>query len=416
MDYAAEEIPDVEPGPDGVVRAVRDPAEVFRPETVASFEGKPVTDDHPDEDVCPGNWKRLAVGVAQNVRQGEGVQADLLLADLLIFDRAAIAAVRSGLREVSCGYTADYQSVRPGIARQVNIIGNHIALVEQGRCGPRCAIGDRKMPKKQGWADKLRAAFMTRDSDAAEAAIRDAEEEAGGDEKSGNGDTHVHLHLKEGGGETSDAEEAPAPAKKADGADPVGADPVAALTDRVGKIEEGLAILAEAVNKLAGGETQDGADEEQGADGGDVSTEDDGIPDDPPEKSGTATGDGLGALWKETVSRAEILAPGLKLPTRDAKATPQQVRDSLCLLRRRALARALHDESTRSTVVAVNGGREPNITTMTCDHAALLFNGAAEMTRRQRQSGGGGIPTPSASAAVLRDINERNRNFWSAVK
>lgn len=112
-------------------------------ETIASFEGKPVTLHHPDDFVTPDNWRELSVGVVQNVRPGKGEDADKLMADLLITDREAIYAVRSKrLREVSCGYEAEYIEDSPGKGRQKNIIGNHVALVPAGRCGSQCAIFD----------------------------------------------------------------------------------------------------------------------------------------------------------------------------------------------------------------------------------------------------------------------------------
>ena len=58
--------------------------------------------------------------------------------------RTAAALTAQGVTEVSLGYDADYEQTAPGVGRQTNIIGNHVALVERGRCGPRCAIGDRQ--------------------------------------------------------------------------------------------------------------------------------------------------------------------------------------------------------------------------------------------------------------------------------
>ncbi len=131
---------------EGQIAVERHPEEVFAPDTLASFEGKPVTLDHPPALVTPENWRDLAVGTVRNVRRGSGTSEDdspdLLLADLLLTDARAIQRVREGLREVSCGYEADYRPLGPGRAEQVNIIGNHVALVGRGRCGPRCAIAD----------------------------------------------------------------------------------------------------------------------------------------------------------------------------------------------------------------------------------------------------------------------------------
>jgi hypothetical protein len=42
---------------------------VFHPDSIASFEGKPVVNDHPMEDVTPDNWKQLAIGhIRRDVR------------------------------------------------------------------------------------------------------------------------------------------------------------------------------------------------------------------------------------------------------------------------------------------------------------------------------------------------------------
>jgi hypothetical protein len=154
--YAAHELPFLESGLDGLITVVREEAEVFSPATMSSFEGKSVTIGHAFVD--PDSWSTLTKGTVQFVRRGDGDQVDLLLADLLITDAEAIEAVReklddkgrplpghSPLREVSCGYEADYVQDRAGVAFQRNIIGNHVALVERGRAGPRCAIQDEDL-------------------------------------------------------------------------------------------------------------------------------------------------------------------------------------------------------------------------------------------------------------------------------
>jgi hypothetical protein len=88
----------------GDVYIERDEAEVFRPETMASFEGKPVTLDHPEDLITPETFAALIKGTAQNIRRGVNEQRDLMLADLVIGDADAIAYVKSGeLRQISCG-------------------------------------------------------------------------------------------------------------------------------------------------------------------------------------------------------------------------------------------------------------------------------------------------------------------------
>jgi hypothetical protein len=123
--------------------------EVHNIVAMASFEGKPVTINHPEEFVNPENWKEHAVGFIQDVRPGEGEDADKVVCELLLTDYEAISAVKSGkLREVSCGYEADYVEEEIGRGRQENIRGNHVALVAAGRCGSECAIFDHA-PKQE---------------------------------------------------------------------------------------------------------------------------------------------------------------------------------------------------------------------------------------------------------------------------
>src|SRR5260363_219461 len=55
MACAALEVPQLEAGADGIVWTERPPEVVFGVETMASFEGKPVTLDHPDVLVTPQN-------------------------------------------------------------------------------------------------------------------------------------------------------------------------------------------------------------------------------------------------------------------------------------------------------------------------------------------------------------------------
>lgn len=142
--YSPGETP-ITPGA-GATVITRSIADIQNPETMASFEGKSVVMLHPakgDGFVTPDNWQELTVGLVQHVRPGEGEDADKLLADLLITDRDAINAVKSrALRELSCGYEANYVEESPGHGRQEDIIGNHVALVVAGRCGSECAIFD----------------------------------------------------------------------------------------------------------------------------------------------------------------------------------------------------------------------------------------------------------------------------------
>lgn len=164
---------------DGEIVVTRDADEVFRPETLASFEGMAFTLGHPKDMVNPGNWKDYAHGHIQNVRRGTGDQSDLMLCDIHIKTAEAIQQVMDGLEQISMGYDADYEQKGPGQARQHSIIGNHCAGVPNGRAGIRCSIGDSNtMAKtKQGWLTQLKRAIKTNDSATVEDLVANAPDE-----------------------------------------------------------------------------------------------------------------------------------------------------------------------------------------------------------------------------------------------
>lgn len=146
-DYLAHEVnaPADKFQPGSIVRVLRDEDEVFAKDSVASFLGKPITDDHPREGVTRDNYRDHARGTVMNaLRDG-----DFLAFDLMLMDGEAIDKVDGGKRELSNGYSAQLDWT-PGthprfgaydaIQRQQR--GNHVAIVKDGRAGPHCAIKD----------------------------------------------------------------------------------------------------------------------------------------------------------------------------------------------------------------------------------------------------------------------------------
>lgn len=130
------------------IKVYRSPEEVFAPATMASFEGKPATDEHPGQWVEPSNVASYLKGVVTNVRQGKGGESDLLLADLIIYDAVLISEIENGKREVSCGYDCIYEPMEDGKYQQKQIRGNHVAVVMNGRAGSRVAIKDQKPERR----------------------------------------------------------------------------------------------------------------------------------------------------------------------------------------------------------------------------------------------------------------------------
>src|SRR5215831_13403457 len=140
--YRNSEIPHLEADDGGWISVDREPSEVFNPRSIASFIGKPIVNDHPMDMVTPDNYEHLTIGQVYNVRRGTNHDHDLLIADLLFTTKRGINLVRSGKRAVSVGYDAFYEQTGRGLGRQRNIVANHLALVDEGRCGSRCTILD----------------------------------------------------------------------------------------------------------------------------------------------------------------------------------------------------------------------------------------------------------------------------------
>jgi len=138
-----------------MIPVLRPEEEVFSPACVASFEGIPVTDDHPSapEGVTAENIHRLQKGHAHSVRRGTGAESDLLLADLIITDPRLIDEILRGKREISCGYNYTLCE-EDGTFVQREIRGNHVAVVDAGRAGPRVSIRDREPAQPSGKAAK----------------------------------------------------------------------------------------------------------------------------------------------------------------------------------------------------------------------------------------------------------------------
>lgn len=144
-DYLAQEV-----GMDGtdVVAVYRDETQVFDARAIASFEGKAFCDEHPSESVIPGNWSMYAKGKVSNVRRGKESESDMLVADIIVRDPTVIREIEGGKREVSAGYECEYE-MRDGKVYQINIRGNHVALVPEGRAGKRARIKDESTLAKR---------------------------------------------------------------------------------------------------------------------------------------------------------------------------------------------------------------------------------------------------------------------------
>lgn len=139
--YLAREIGIPERG-DDIITVYRLEEDVFDSNAISSFNGAPLTDEHPNDWVQPQNAEGLMKGTVTNAHRGTGKDSDLVLADIIVYGKHQIDEIQTkAKREISCGYECEYIPYRDGY-KQTNIVGNHVALVSAGRAGERVAIKD----------------------------------------------------------------------------------------------------------------------------------------------------------------------------------------------------------------------------------------------------------------------------------
>lgn len=358
MTYGVGETP-IPPGPDGKVIVTRSQEELFRPETIASFEGKSLTILHPGDFVSPANWSQLSNGVVTNVRRGKGAQDNDLVADLLITVHRAIELVKNGLREVSCGYEAEYTQTGVGRGVQTNIIGNHLALVEEGRAGSSYAINDHNgKGSRMTIKEKIKAIFAKAQDEAMAAADMNTETP---EKKEGFVTMKdVQSYFDEKFEAMGKKEEKPAAKDEGTKQDPQTGKPA----EVVAKDEEGdpvLTILQKILAKLEGG-TGDADEEEE-------ESEDDDFEES--TASGEKTGDAAeqeGGEEEGLAARVEILAPGMPL-SKGVKA--------------KALLAAYGTKDGKAVIETFTGGKAPNV--KDAKNLDALFVGVSEVLKVQRR-------------------------------
>lgn len=122
--------------PDGTTRReYRPPEAVFAADSLAAYEGLPITDGHPGK-VTAANVKKHLAGTVMRAGRQDG---ESLRAQIKIFD---IKPVEEGKKELSVGYEVELDPT-PGVSpagerydvKQISVKPNHLALCRKGRAG-----------------------------------------------------------------------------------------------------------------------------------------------------------------------------------------------------------------------------------------------------------------------------------------
>lgn len=351
----------------------RDAEELFSIKTMASFEGKDLTIQHPTDFVTPENYSELTHGVLFNVRKSnekievEGEQVEVLQGDILVKSKRAITDVKNGMRELSLGYHASWEvDENSKIGKHKNIIGNHVALVEEGRAGVDCAIKDSKkendeMSKLKELNDFIKKKFGKTADEMMKEEKKKKEEEA------------------------EDEEESSEQQAKED-------EKFAELTAKVSKLEE---MFTQLMEKMGANDSSEESEEEKiVAD----EEESDVVTDEDEEEDKKAVKD-------STLSYAEILSPGIQ-KTKDIKI--------------KALQSAYKTAEGKKAIDTLTGGK--GVKSINANAIDSIFIAAAEIVKasRVKDHAASGFSTIDSFPALKNnsvksadDINKMNKEFYN---
>jgi hypothetical protein len=269
-----------------------------------------------------------------------------------------------------------------------------------------------------------------------------------------DGDTHVHVHLdRTGGGGGNDQDPDIDPAE--------GAPDITDLAGRVAKLEELVQQLMgneEEEVELEDPETQDARRYtfRRGSKLKKVGDEGIPVPERNPEMMGEtdlpgiedldkrmaaqdrrkavtklATRDSADSedLWTEMVAATEILVPGMRAGTFDARLNAGRTASRMCAHRRNVLDKAFADDKTREIIAPVIGVKTADaLKVLGCDTLKMAFTAAAAAVRatnndgatrrsaadaaeRARRGNGKDGDQPKGPPSIA-EMNKQAKDFW----
>jgi hypothetical protein len=310
-----------------------------------------------------------------------------------------------------------------------------------------------------------RVAHRVRSADTNDAAVRvldDLMGAGGGEPKmDDNGDQHIHLHLDKGGGGAVQDDDPPIDVGV--GGEPDTGQLAAAVSELLQRVEQLEAQVGGNGNGGGnGGENDDGEEVEltdpetkdarrytmRRGRSLKMRDEEPPVPDrlensemlgetdlpgveDLPQSTGDRmrrfrSGDSadMEPNWVDTIALAEVITPGIRVPTFDARLTPERTAVRLCAFRRQTLDRALKDEYTANVMNDLVGIRTADqVKTLGCDTVKMAFNatGNALKSRVNNQQYTRSVGTGDAKSRdnqaftgpiTIAEIQRRNRIAW----
>jgi hypothetical protein len=127
--------------------------------------------------------------------------------------------------------------------------------------------------------------------------------------------------------------------------------------------------------------------------------------------------------FHETCALAEVLVPGVRLPTFDAAAKPEKTHDALCGFRSSVVDLAWNQPGTRELIEDISGRRfTGDIKALNCQQVRDLFVAVGVAKARDNDSNKRpsmmpqGDPLTPTSPITLGQLNEVHKQFWSGSK
>lgn len=150
FDYLGSKIPGA-PDPDKFYKVFRSPEELSDPECIDSFKLVPWINDHvmlgeEGDGYTPPEKKGVGGVTGENIYYD--AKTDILRGNIKCFSSAHKTLIDSGKDELSLGYRCVYSwesgewNGQSYDVAQRKIRGNHLASVDEGRCGPEIAVMD----------------------------------------------------------------------------------------------------------------------------------------------------------------------------------------------------------------------------------------------------------------------------------
>lgn len=257
-----------------------------------------------------------------------------------------------------------------------------------------------KFPK---WYDKLHKALKAKDEDKVAELMAQKPEVA--DTKDEDGTHEVHVHLP------GAADQGTASA----GAKPFADDDFQAHVDQNAKEHEEMradiaqcrTLIDELIAKMGGSNAAAGDDDETL---NEIAEETGQTMDSVKQFKDSAS---LSQLHQQTVSAAEIIVPGVQMPTFDRAAKPAASFDAICKFRRTVLDLAYAQPETRVFMDTALGGKAFDVRKMSCGQVRSMFHSVAAMRRSTNDNANRGSGVMGMNGlthqATTRKPSDRNR-------